>query len=143
MTTVIVGGGRDLTDIDLVRRALSSIHGRHASIQLLVLGVEQSGAYRHALDWAQDQEVEAKAYEREPGRAGGVLRNLTMLDTHSFARVLCLPGGRVVRHLCETAMRLGRQVDVVRRVGPSLHWEKPHPPSAIIDKIHTRSQWRP
>jgi hypothetical protein len=142
MSTVIVTGGRDLKDFDLVSKALDRLHSMHGGISLLVHGGAQ-GADSLAGQWAKDHGVEVKVYEADWGRHGrgaGPLRNIEMLEAHRFAQVLGFPGGRGTKHCLETAVRFGMRVQTVRRLGPSLFWERKEPSAVIRAQLHNRQE---
>lgn len=88
---VLVCGGRDFADADLVARTLSSwaprriIHGGARGLDAL------------AGHWAALHQVEVKTYPADwkaLGRKAGPIRNQQMLDSEEIHFVLAFPGGR-------------------------------------------------
>lgn len=91
MARVIVCGGRDFADQDVVDNFLDSI------VITEVIHGGASGADTLAGRWAQRRGVPVKVYPADwnkHGRAAGPIRNQQMLDTEDPTAVIAFPGGR-------------------------------------------------
>lgn len=140
MTTVIVFGARNMQDCDLVHKALDSVHSVRGGISTVVQGGQQ-GCDRWAQSWAFNHNVPIKTYEEDwkrHGRGAKSIRDLLMLESHRFAKVVAFPGGDETRKAVEAAIRLGMEVSLVRRLGPSLMWTHNPTMRHIAERLHNR-----
>lgn len=98
MARIVVGGGRDFRDRDLLFEALDIFH-KSTPVSLLIEGGQRTirnsiivgGADWYANRWAKSRGVHVVTYEAQWnafGRAAGPIRNRQMLDcdpSHVFA----------------------------------------------------------
>lgn len=88
---VIVTGGRDFEDKEMVARSLSALN------PTLVVEGGARGADRLAREWAKANNVPFETVEADWskfGKMAGHKRNRQMLELHPEATVLAFPGGR-------------------------------------------------
>lgn len=92
---VLVCGGRDYADKDLLYTILDTAHAANPIVTLIV--GDASGADALAAEWAKDRDIPLEEYpaawERH-GRAAGPIRNKQMLDEGRPHLVIAFPGGR-------------------------------------------------
>lgn len=109
---VLVCGGRDFNDRELVTQTLNRIH-RERKIRLLIHG-GAGGADQLASDWAAVTiYVPRKAYPAnwlKHGRAAGPIRNQQMLDESKPDLVVAFPGGRGTADMVRRAKSHGVEV---------------------------------
>lgn len=78
---VVVCGGRDFSDADLMCRMLYELHGQHGFTQIMQGGA--AGADAIAKEWARGipelKRYECKAEWAAKGRAAGPIRNARMM----------------------------------------------------------------
>lgn len=90
---VIVTGGRDFTDRDLVWAVLRKLQPGN-----IIVGDCPTGVDSFAREWAKSQPrqgyVVYEAFWDKEGRKAGPLRNRRMVQDHKDAVVLAFPGGR-------------------------------------------------
>jgi len=125
---LVVTGGRELTDADLVERALSAVHRKHG-IRLLIEGGQISGDRKNKWDrwgadwlcrqWAEANGIEVLTFEAQwkditaPGaviredRIGlpynanaGPARNQRMIDEGKPDAAVAFPGGAGTADMC-------------------------------------------
>lgn len=109
--TVLVCGGRDYDDYDLVASALSTLR-----ITRLVEG-GATGADALARRWRKAHGIAGKSYQPEwkrYGVAAGPKRNQTMLDAESPKLVVAFPGGAGTADMIIRARAAGIEVWKVR-----------------------------
>ncbi len=101
---VIITGGRNYNNPELVQRALRVIGATH------VVHGGCSGADSIADDWARRNNVKISLYPADwdkNGRAAGPIRNHQMLkDNTDAACLLAFAGGNGTKHCVETAKSL-------------------------------------
>ena len=112
---VLVCGGRDFADVNLLWSTLDKMHAE-SPIWLVVNG-GASGADRLSSDWAHARDLCVHHYpvSREAwkswGKAAGPMRNRQMLDTEHPHIVVAFPGGRGTADMVRQART--RNVEVV------------------------------
>lgn len=109
---VLVCGGRDFADMDLLCRTLDSMAARPSGVPAVVHG-DQRGADRMAGEWARVRgrpEVRVPANWDWLGRRGGALRNTWMLDFCRVDHVVAFPGGAGTADMVAKARRRGIKV---------------------------------
>lgn len=105
-------GGRDFTDGDLFRRAVTLWPPTH-----IVVG-DAPGLDQMARAWARANGIPllvGVAHWDEWGKRAGPLRNLAMVDVCRLDLVLAFPGGRGTDHCVATARAAGVPVRMVTR----------------------------
>ena len=111
---VLVCGGRDFNDQDLVLRVLNSLHGLR-KIHVLIEGGAR-GADRLAYLWAFQQGVTSVRYPADwktYGRAAGHIRNSVMLTEGRPDLVVAFPGGKGTADMVGKARAAGLAVQEV------------------------------
>lgn len=114
---VIVTGGRDFADRDLLFRTLDRLH-LERGFALLIHGAAR-GADRLANDWAKERRVPRHPVPADwdgLGPAAGPIRNSEMLGMHPDL-VVAFPGGRGTEDMVGKAKRAGVQVVEVEKSG--------------------------
>lgn len=104
---LLVTGGRDFTDRQLLFQALDQLHAEH-HFTLLIHG-DARGADRLAGEWAQDRGIQVLACPadwKQHGRIAGPIRNRQMLDKKPDL-VVAFPGGAGTRNMVEIARKAG------------------------------------
>lgn len=111
---VLVCGGRDFSDYDLVERTLAPMWKPHETV--LIHG-DAPGADRLAESWLRRQfPVLDHEIERYPadwsshGRAAGPIRNQQMIDIGKPDLVIAFPGGRGTADMVRRARATGIDV---------------------------------
>jgi hypothetical protein len=113
---VLVCGGRDYDDRDLVFIVLDRIH-KETPIEFVIQG-EASGADALAREWAIDRKVAligCHADWAKHGRAAGPIRNQDMIDRWEPSMVLAFPGGRGTADMVRRARKAGVPVEHAAR----------------------------
>ena len=108
---VLVCGGRDFDNRDLVTSTLDRIH-RERTIKLLIHGAA-NGADQLANDWAVAAQVSCQSYPADwlkLGRAAGPARNKQMLVEGKPHLVVAFPGGRGTANMVRQAKQMGVEV---------------------------------
>ncbi|MED5388190.1 MAG: DUF2493 domain-containing protein [Pseudomonadota bacterium] len=108
---ILVCGGRDFTDQDLVARSLERLR-RDGTLSLLIHG-NASGADRLAAQWAHDNGVDQVSYPANwvaHGRAAGPMRNRRMLHHGRPQAIVAFPGGRGTANMVALASQAGLPV---------------------------------
>lgn len=107
---VLVCGGRDFNDSNLLYGTLSDIH-RRTPITMIIEG-GASGADTLAHCWGKDfsQVKTFKADWAKYGRSAGPIRNKQMLEEGKPNCVVAFPGGRGTAHMVTIAKEAGVQV---------------------------------
>jgi hypothetical protein len=116
---VLVTGGRDFADRELLFGALDRIHAEKVFAVLVHGGAK--GADRLAGEWgvARGVAVEAQPADwKQYGRAAGVIRNSTMLKEKPDL-VIAFPGGKGTADMVKKAKQAGIEVVVVENARPS------------------------
>ena len=106
---VLVCGGRDFVDNDLLCRTLDEMD---PSPTLLIEGGAR-GADGMAFAWASRHGVERRTYPAnwaKYGKAAGFVRNQAMLDRGKPDVVIAFPGGRGTADMAGRAERAGVEV---------------------------------
>lgn len=92
---VLVCGGRDFKDRDLVYSTLDKVHAKYGHKMCVVHGAAE-GADLMAEDWCKSREVAyigVPAMWKTQGRAAGPIRNKRMRDTTQPEACIAFPGG--------------------------------------------------
>lgn len=111
---VLVTGGRDFNDPDLLNNALDQLHQQH-HFTTLVHG-DAKGADRLAHQWATNNNVPTEPHPanwKKHGKAAGPIRNREMLDTKPEL-VVAFPGGKGTADMTRQATNAGIQVVTVQ-----------------------------
>lgn len=111
---VIVCGGRDYTDEEMLRLELSMFDER-TPITVLIHGGAK-GADTMAGKWATDQGIPVRVYKADWesfGKSAGVRRNQLMLDKEEPNMVIAFPGGRGTAHMVMIATEGGYPVEEI------------------------------
>lgn len=113
MTRVLVCGGRDFTDADLMWDELFCFLDKHKYPELTIISGMAKGADSLAADWAKQYGVNLEEYHADwekHGRAAGPIRNQQMLDEGKPNLVIAFPGGRGTAHMVKIAKAKGIEV---------------------------------
>lgn len=108
---MLVCGGRDFVDADLLRTTLDALHAEHR-FQVLIEGAAR-GADTLAGDWADSRGIERLTFVAEwerLGRSAGPIRNERMLKEGRPDLVVAFPGGRGTAHMTRVARTAGVRV---------------------------------
>jgi hypothetical protein len=108
---VLVCGGRDFSDWELVYRTLDNVHAK-SPIKCVIHGAAR-GADSLAADWAHSRLVPARAFPADwktDGRAAGPIRNQRMLVEGKPDSVIAFPGGRGTADMIKRAESAGLPV---------------------------------
>ena len=122
MITVIVTGGRDFTDADMMLDTLAEVERRYGGVSLIVQG-GAPGADTIAATLARMCGISYLTYRAdwdEHEKAAGPIRNEKMLNAHPDAIVVAMPGGRGTADCVRRAQRKG--MTVVRPKGYDDSW---------------------
>ncbi|MEX3764514.1 DUF2493 domain-containing protein [Paraburkholderia phenoliruptrix] len=109
---LIVCGGRDYDDWVAIYAALDRAHAKRP-ITLLIHGACETGADKHAENWAKDREIPylgVPAQWKKHGKRAGPLRNQKMLDHTEPAGVVAFPGGSGTADMTRRARGAGLKV---------------------------------
>lgn len=109
--TVLVCGGRDFDNREVLKNALDLLHGLHHFTRLVHGGAR--GADSLAAYWALGQGVFAAGYPAQwdaYGKAAGMIRNQEMLDVEKPELVIAFPGGRGTADMVRRAKKAGVKV---------------------------------
>lgn len=109
---VLVCGGRDFCDDELMNDTLNEVHGTGRSITAIIQG-GASGADFLAAMWATDHNVlciGVPADWANYGKAAGPIRNRQMLEDCQPDLVLAFPGGRGTADMVRQAKKAGIKV---------------------------------
>lgn len=113
---LLVTGGRDFEDFDLVCKVLDDVHAKQ-TVTLLIEGGAR-GADTLAKKWAISRGVtfvEEKARWNELGKAAGLIRNQLMIDKYKPDLCVAFPGGRGTADCTWKAIDAGIEVRKVRK----------------------------
>jgi hypothetical protein len=126
MTRVLVCGGRDFVDRDMLFRTLDTetprtepdAYGNDMPLNVTIIhGDCPTGADLFADDWAAVNWCSVEGYPADwqmHGRAAGPIRNQRMLDEGKPDLVIAFPGGRGTADMVRRAMRAGVKILEVR-----------------------------
>lgn len=122
---VLVCGGRDFKDYDLMIRTLYALcdefelwsesdrFGNKMPQGIRIISGGARGADNMAIDWAVVNWTEFKEYRadwKKHGKAAGPIRNQQMLDEEEIDIVLAFPGGRGTADMVRRARKAGVEV---------------------------------
>jgi len=105
MIRLLITGGRNFDDQELLDRALEHVHNKFG-IAVLIHG-DASGADKMAGAWASARGIEVLACPadwKKFGRAAGPIRNKSMLNEKPDM-LLAFPGGTGTRHMVSVATK--------------------------------------
>jgi len=111
MLRVLVTGGRDFADRDLLFDGLDELH-QERGISLIIHGAAK-GADSLAEEWGKARGVETlpcPADWKRHGRGAGSARNKQMLIDHKPDVVVAFPGGKGTANMVEIAEKAGVEV---------------------------------
>lgn len=111
ITKVIVTGGRDYFDFEVVKKVLDGFPHLSTIIQGGADGADKCA--RKYADYAGKLRVTYQADWRNQGKSAGPIRNTKMLKDNPTALVVAFPGGRGTKNCVETATKLNMPVLVV------------------------------
>lgn len=104
---ILVCGGRDFNDEDIVFAALESHVDR---MQSTVIQGHAPGADRLAREWCGRNGVHLESYPADwaaHGKAAGPIRNQRMIDEGKPTKVIAFPGGRGTADMVRRARAAG------------------------------------
>lgn len=107
---VLVTGGRDFNDRELLFDALDRLHATH-TFTVLIHG-DANGADRLSGEWAVATGIAVEAHPadwKKHGRAAGPIRNQKMLEENPEL-VVAFPGGRGTADMVRKAKSAGLKV---------------------------------
>ena len=111
MTKVLVCGGRDYADRDLLFSTLDKFDRIYIFTTIITGGAK--GADKLAHQWAAKQRIEARVYSADwerHGKMAGMLRNREMLKAENPDLVLAFPGGRGTADMVKISKKAGVEV---------------------------------
>lgn len=109
---VLVCGGRDFNDADLLNESLSTLQkvlqDKHQDdIDLIIHGAAK-GADTLAKLWAEANDIETKSFPanwNKHGKAAGPIRNQRMIDEGKPDMVVAFPGGVGTAYMINRALK--------------------------------------
>ncbi len=108
---VLITGGRDFDDSDLLQQTLNRLHAA-TPFTCLIHGAAK-GADHLAGAWANAngiEEIACPADWKRHGRGAGPARNKLMLEEHQPDLVVAFPGGKGTAHMVGLAEKAGTKV---------------------------------
>lgn len=116
---VLVCGGRDFSDRDMLARALAPYKPVPvtAVCEHKIIAGGATGADALAIEWAEVFGVPFRIFPanwKEHGRAAGPIRNQRMIDEGKPDLVIAFPGGRGTADMVSRARKAGIEVVEVR-----------------------------
>jgi hypothetical protein len=108
---VLITGGRDFEDEDLLQQILGRLHSA-TPFSCLIHGAAK-GADQLAGKWATENGVEAIACPadwKRHGRGAGPTRNKQMLEDHKPDLVVAFPGGKGTANMVALAQKAGTKI---------------------------------
>ena len=114
---VLVCGGRNFTDADLMKKVLDDVH-KNQHIDLVIHGAAK-GADLLGGHWAMIRRVHQHPFPADwkcYGRSAGHIRNKQMLDEGKPHMVIAFPGGKGTSNMMEQARKEGLPVIDVREI---------------------------
>jgi len=106
---VLVCGGRDFADANLLWQRLEYAQELHGKIAVIIHG-GATGADSLAAEWANRERIKAICFNanwRKYGKRAGPLRNQRMIDEGKPDLVVALPGGRGTADMVGRAKNAG------------------------------------
>ena len=110
MPKVLVCGGRDFSDRDLVFRTLDAVLKKHGDAKLAIIHGACAGADLLAEEWAKNREVPyigVPARWKKIGISAGPERNKRMRDTTSPDACIAFRGGKGTRGMIALMREIG------------------------------------
>lgn len=101
---VLVCGGRDYTDAEMIASVLSKLHTEQRITNLITGGAK--GADALAEQWAVEKKISVARYPANwhaHGRGAGPRRNQHMLDASKPQLVVAFPGGKGTQDMIRRA----------------------------------------
>lgn len=114
---VLVCGGRDFNDYDLLVDTLVSLLGQYGLKDVIFISGRASGADRLGERFAKANNCELLVFPADWnkfGKAAGFIRNQQMLDEGKPDLVVALPGGRGTADMVRRAKKHGIEVAEVK-----------------------------
>ncbi len=114
---VLVCGGRDFTDRELVFQTLDDISETECRITEIITGGAR-GADSFAVEWSGSRGVRSivhPAQWKTHGKSAGPIRNRRMLVKEEPHLVVAFPGGRGTRNMTVLAMQYRVEVKEISR----------------------------
>lgn len=112
---ILVCGGRDYEDYEMVKKVLGSLF----KPELIINGAAK-GADTLSTRWAEENKIPCLMYPAlwsKQGKQAGILRNIKMLEEGMPHMVIAFPGGRGTAHMMLIARQAGVPVwDVSKSV---------------------------
>ena len=108
---VLVCGGRDFYDVNLLFNTLNKIH-KERKISSIIEG-DASGADRLAGSWAISKDVKLEKFPanwKSYGRSAGMIRNKQMLEFGKPNLVIACPGGKGTANMIKLAKEANVEV---------------------------------
>jgi len=108
---ILVCGGRDFNDYDLLHMYMCTIDG--ATPDSVIIHGAAKGADSLADKWAKDNNIKLKVYPadwEQHGKSAGPIRNQQMLNEGKPDLVLAFPGGKGTAHMVSIARKKGVKV---------------------------------
>jgi hypothetical protein len=109
---ILVCGGRDFTDVELLYRTLDEIAIIHG-IARVVTGLA-AGTDLAADGWAEWRKISRGGYKIRRPHEDGYQRNQRMLDSEPIDLVVAFPGGNGTADMVRRAQRAGIPVKEVK-----------------------------
>lgn len=113
---ILVCGGRDFQDYDLLKTTLSALQVERGEFSLIIHGAAR-GADALADQYASRHRIPVKAFPADwdtYGRSAGPIRNALMLDDGEPDLVVAFPGGRGTKNMVLQSRLAGVEVIEVR-----------------------------
>ena len=110
---ILVCGGRDFTDEELVNRILNQFYNEHGQEYITIIHGGAKGADSLAGKWGKESGVPVEVYPadwKKHGRAAGPIRNKQMLDEGKPDIVIAFKGGKGTRNMITQAKENGFMV---------------------------------
>jgi len=110
MPRVLVCGGRDFTDRDLVFKTLDAVLKKHGDTKLAIIHGACEGADLIAEEWAKSREIPyigVPARWKKIGRPAGPERNKRMRDTTSPDACIAFNGGNGTKGMIALMREVG------------------------------------
>jgi hypothetical protein len=107
---VLVCGGRDFADKDLLFATLDRVHSKFGDELVIVHGACPTGADAMAEEWAKEREVEYMGFPARWNRLGhpaGPERNKRMRDRAKPDAAIAFKGGRGTNGMCRLMSEIG------------------------------------
>jgi hypothetical protein len=117
MKRVLVCGGREFSNWDLLRDTLTPLAGNEPYCKIFIIAGGARGADALAIRWARLHACEFKEYPanwKAHGKLAGPVRNQRMLDDGKPDLVIAFPGGSGTADMVRRAKNDGIEVREIR-----------------------------